>query len=450
MCNIISFRFTCGHALRRRRSRCGGTKHKITANSIKAACIAESFLTIYLRIECGPCQHKTWEDEWRLKLERANTFLTKLHQHNLPGVEAVTALVKELEAEYATASWDTRNMFAHAPKPSVTRVQYSHYERKASKLPQEVRPEDIVDKRTKEWAEMELHEYDDNYEASTDPIHPVSTDYSHPLDDDDGAWILQHLSPEDVAGTQFDSGLDFNNTDHGWNWDGNSSNLEIEEAKDEWQPQDTILDHEETGKHPSDETGTGLVARGPDTLVSSAATTFISTATTAQDEDDRARVAQVIETFWSVVNHNIAAEDHPAPESSSSSANGNDKDSNNTLTALLNGLTLSAPPAPSPPEPYHPPSQVWTDGPSDLLTPPPFPTSSSLLPPRLTLERSPNSTRAWYDKQRVFLLQRRTKDGGIDVSKFYKDWLYISRCEIRDFEGCGGRMIKDPLVVQRG
>jgi hypothetical protein len=454
MCNIISFRFTCGHALRRRRSRCGGTKHKITANSIKAACITESLLTIYLRIECGPCQHKTWEDEWRLKLERANTFLTKLRQHNLPGVEAVTALVKELEAEYATASWDTRNMFAHAPKSSVTRVQYSHYEKKASKLPQEVRPEDIIDKRTKAWAEMELHEYDDNYEASTDPIHPVSTDYSHPLDDDDGAWILQHLSPEDLAGTQFDSGLDFNNTDHGWNWDGNSSNLEIEEAKNEWQSQNTFQDHEETGIKPCDEIGTGLVAWGPHTL-KSLTTTLTSTPTTTQDEEHKARVAQVIETFWSVVNHSSATTNHSASHSSSSSSNDNDKDNDGNILKNLSDLTLTnshntPQPSPPPPELHHSPSSLWTDGPSDLLTPPPSPTSSSLLPHRLPLERSPNSTRAWYDKQRTFLLQRRTKDGGVDMTKFYKDWLYISRCEIRDFEGCEGRMIKDPLVVQRG
>jgi hypothetical protein len=104
MCNIITFRFVCQHTLRRRRSRCSGTKHRITANSIKAACVAESFLTIYLRIQCGPCQHTTWEAEWKLKLERANTFLTKLRQRNLPGVEEITALVKELEAEYTTAS----------------------------------------------------------------------------------------------------------------------------------------------------------------------------------------------------------------------------------------------------------------------------------------------------------------------------------------------------------
>jgi hypothetical protein len=333
MCNIITFRFSCQHTLRRRRSRCSGTKHKITANGIKAACVAESFLTIYLRIQCGPCQHTAWEAEWKLKLERANTFLTKLHQRHLPGIEEITALVKGLEAEYTTASWDTRTMFAHAPKASITRVKHSQYERKASKLPQEVRPEDIVHKTTKKWTEMEVDDYDDDYIASTDPIHPVSTDYSHPLDDDDGAWILQHLSSEDVAGTQSDPGLDFNNADHGWNWADDSSSLEIEVQKVKWQEQATKQDNENTRIQPFDATATGIIAYGPAIHASSSMTTIhLTNPTTKKAEDeDKAQVDQVIETFRSVINHKDTAQSHPTLQS---------PNDDNTLAALLNDLTL--------------------------------------------------------------------------------------------------------------
>jgi hypothetical protein len=335
MCNIITFRFVCQHTLRRRRSRCSGTKHRITANSIKAACVSESFLTIYLRIQCGPCQHTTWEAEWKLKLARANTFLTKLRQRNLPGVEEITALVKELDAEYTTASWDTRTMFAHAPKASITRVKHSQYERKASKLPQEVRPEDVVDKATKKWTEMAVDDYDDDYIASTDPIHPVSTDYSHPLDNDDGAWILQHLSSEDAAGIQSDLGLGFNNADHGWNWADDSSSPETEVQKYEWQEQETVQDNEKARAQPFDATTTGVIACGPAIYASSSTTTFhLTNPTTKAEDEHKARVDQVIETFQSVINNKAAAQSHPALQS----PNHND---NNTLTAVLNKLTLS-------------------------------------------------------------------------------------------------------------
>ncbi|KAF2819278.1 hypothetical protein CC86DRAFT_307411 [Ophiobolus disseminans] len=231
MCNIVTFRFTCQHTLRRRRSRCGGTKHKTTVNSTKAACVAESFLTIYLRIDCDPCQHRAWETAWKLKLERANTFLDKLRQRSLSGVDEICVLVKSLEAEYATASWDTRNVFAHAPRPSVTRVKHNFYEKTASKLPQEILPEDVIDKAEKAWGELEEDDYDGNYVASTDPVHPVSTDYSHPWDDDDGDWILQHLSPEDVD-PGFDDTIDLHN--HSWSWGDGDDNPKIGTQANTW------------------------------------------------------------------------------------------------------------------------------------------------------------------------------------------------------------------------
>jgi hypothetical protein len=32
-----------------------------------------------------------------------------------------------------------------------------------------------------------------------------------------------------------------------------------------------------------------------------------------------------------------------------------------------------------------------------------------------------------------------------DLAKFYNDWLNVSRCKIRDFERCEGRMIGEPV-----
>jgi hypothetical protein len=94
MCNIIQFLFSCQHSARLPRSRCKGTKHKVTRTSVRAACTAECFLTIRLQTECSSCQHKTWQEGWKLKLERARTFLAKLTEKRMPGIEAVATLVK--------------------------------------------------------------------------------------------------------------------------------------------------------------------------------------------------------------------------------------------------------------------------------------------------------------------------------------------------------------------
>jgi len=439
MCNIVTFRFTCQHTLRQRRSRCGGTRHKITANSRKAACIAESSLTIYLQIECDRCQHTAWEDAWKLKLERAKTFVAKLQQRDIPGVEEVAALVKELEAEYATASWNTRTMFAHGPKPSVTRVKHTFYKKAASRLPQELRPEDIVDKTDKEWTEMEGHEYDGNYEASTDPVHPVITDYSHPLDEDDGAWILDHLSEAGVVEMPDGDHFDFENG-HGWSWGEENTDPEPQTTAEKWQ--------EEVAK-PAEGTGTGqtaenndntLMAWGPEANASLSTATIQLNGMTRREEEHKAKIEQVIATFWSVVNQNVPSTglqpSTPPPSSEDTS-----------ITPLLETLDISSTPAPEStiPPPHLHRTVSWTDGSSDsppsstLSTTTPFTPATS--PPRSATPPSPNSTRSWYDKHRKVLKWRREAD----VNKYYRDRLYISRCEIRDFEGPEGNVIRDPV-----
>ncbi|KAH7359657.1 hypothetical protein BKA66DRAFT_400831, partial [Pyrenochaeta sp. MPI-SDFR-AT-0127] len=214
MCNVIMFQFACRHTLRRRRSRCKGTKHKKTRTSIKAACTAESFLTIVVRVDCGPCQYASWEHEWMLKLERAKFFKQKYKEYGMPGVEIITNLVEELENDYSSALWSSRNMFAQTPRSSVPRVPISEYRKTPSPLSNEVHSEDIVEvTRNKIWTEMDVNEYDCNYIAIT---NPTSTDCSHPLDDDDGSWALDYLSSEKKEYPSENIELDFHAS--GWNW----------------------------------------------------------------------------------------------------------------------------------------------------------------------------------------------------------------------------------------
>jgi hypothetical protein len=357
MCNIVTFRFTCQHTLRRRRSRCGGTKHKITATSTKAACIAESFLTIYLRIECDPCQHKAWEAVWKLKLARANTFLTKVRQRAMPGSEEIAVLVKHLEAEYTTASWNTRTMFAHAPKPSITRVKHSWYERATSKLPRELRPEDIIEKKTKEWTEMDDEDYDGNYEASTDPLHPVSTDYSHPLDDDDGAWILQHISEEDMAGNRDSVGFDFGNG-HGWSWGEDNNVSDSLETTGQWQENPTEHNEQERSTRSNQDTGESLVAEAPNADSIYSTDDIYITARQGKEAEHKAKVEEVIQAFWSVVNHNDKYTEPQTPPTTPAP-------NTNALASVLACLHVDDCESFSTRKPTTPPREhtLWTDGP---------------------------------------------------------------------------------------
>jgi hypothetical protein len=412
MCNIVTFRFICEHTLRRQRSRCGGTKHRITSSSIKAACIAESYLTIHLKIGCGACQHKAWEESWELKLEIANTFLAKLRQRNMPGAAETCALVRELETQYATATWDTRNMFASVPKPSVKRVKHNYYEKAASKLTQEVLPEDVIEKKHKEWAKMDEEDYDGNYVASTDPIHPVSTDYSHTLDDDDGAWILQHLSPQEIEPSLSD-GFDLHN--HGWSWGESDNGLHTEEVT---QPEHIAEDFSEDKGTISTRSNTSmdLVAWGPE-ITKTSTSKITMNGQHDNEAQHSARVKQVLNAFWSAVNAApLDPRDTPTPHSTN-------------LDNLLEDLDLSKGHSAQSTSTIIPRQHPCTD-----------------FPPRPPLRPSTYSTRSCYDEQREIL--RRRKDA--DVNKYHADWLHVSRCEMRDAEGPEGRKIWEPLKVKRG
>ncbi|KAF2125992.1 hypothetical protein P153DRAFT_346760 [Dothidotthia symphoricarpi CBS 119687] len=232
MCKVIQFRFTCHHTLRLRKSSCGGTRHKTTRNSTKAACNADAYITRTLSHDCGACQQKEWDDTWKRKLERAESFAKTLTGRGIPGTEEVAELVKQLEAQYAAAAWDMRHAFAHAHRPSVARVGISHREIALSPLSREVRPEDVVERvQFKDWAHEE-YEYDGDYVASTDPMHPVdNTSYSHPLYYDDDSWVLNHLTAEEIQDEGPGVAFDFGESTWGWDDDSETPTAGSEHGK---------------------------------------------------------------------------------------------------------------------------------------------------------------------------------------------------------------------------
>ncbi|KAF2852649.1 hypothetical protein T440DRAFT_420661, partial [Plenodomus tracheiphilus IPT5] len=360
MCNVIQYYFACTHSFRRRRSQCFGTKHKTTRTSTKAACNAESFLTVHVRADCGSCQLAQWEQAWKLKLQRAKSFRDKLRETSLPAYEEIESLITELENEYTQASWDTRNLFALVAKRPVARVGISDYTKVPSPLAQEVLPEDVIEPgKCKEWAEMDDNDYDEDYIASTDPMHPVSTNYSHPSDDDDGTWVLQHLAglSEDEVTGEVDSPNGFEGS--GWSW--GEENL--------------ATDYLPIARHPNE--GTNEVI-GP------------------SDEEQlrRDQVAEVVKSFWSIVN-------------------GNDQNPLKTPEPSLSKISDDTP---------------STTSPSRTRHTHPIPTTTA------------PSTSAMYDRYRNVLRRRRPED----PRKYYSDWLVVARYEARAFEGPEGWRICDP------
>jgi hypothetical protein len=304
MCNILTFRFACTHTLPHRRSRCAGTKHRVTATSIRAACTAQSFLELRLRTACGPCQQAAWDASWKARLARANAFLTGLRERDLPGAREVGDLVKGLGEEYAREEWGSRSVFAGANKAGAARVKHSYHVRTASKLPYEVRPEDVVETRAKEWADMDERDYDGDYVASSDPIHPVSTDYTHPWEDDDGAWAVRYLEAE--GGDGDGAGEDALDLDaHGsWVWDGggdaSASNENTESTTRDSETQTTH--HDGWPGHQDD---------SPD--ASPDATTQLASNDARPAPEHTAQISQVIQAFWSLLDAATTPPQPPLP-----------------------------------------------------------------------------------------------------------------------------------------
>jgi hypothetical protein len=355
----------------------------------------------------------------------------------MPGLNEISTLVKELEEQHYVASWEARNMQIppHAFKKSVARVGISDHQTAPSPLKQEVRPEEVVDSRkehVKDWTEMNEDDYDGDYVASTDPIHPVNTDYSHPLDDDDGSWILNHFSPEEMVSPVGD--LDFDQNSWSWDDNDNDSNKGINSMLAASQEENTTS---QIGDN-------DLLAWGPEATIPSISTDISMRCSDIKERLGREQKELIIETFWSVVNECVQIKEQAA-EDISGILHSLDITSTGLKHSLTTSTSHSFPSAPilSP--------QSWMDGSSDIPSSTSSPTSPctftfSSRPTRPPTLPSPNSTRSVYDKQRTFLKKRLQDSANQD--KYYSDLLLVSRWEARAVEGPEGRYIADPQTVR--
>ncbi|KAH6878218.1 hypothetical protein BKA58DRAFT_90911 [Alternaria rosae] len=390
MCNVIHFFFRCQHLLRLRRSRCKGTKHKMTRTSVRAACTAESFLTVYVQTDCSSCEHKLWESNRESKLGRARSFLAKLTEKRMPGVDEISTIVRELDEQYYMASWDARNMQIplHSFKKSVARVSITDHQTARSPLAQEVRPEDVVDPKNhvKDWTEMDENDYDGDYIASTDPIHPVSTDYSHPLDDDDGSWILNHFSPEEMETEAAD--LDFDQ--NGWSWDNNDHSND----KDSDKGRIPLLAKSQEENTTSQIGRNDLIAWGPEASASSMLLKISMDGLSMEQKHAKEQKELITGAFWVVVNEFTELQ----RQSDSKMED---------MNVILRSLDIPhITPTPSPPFTPSKSPHMCVDGPLDALHPPradSAPLSTFISPPSTptppTTPSSLNSTRTAYNKQ---------------------------------------------------
>ncbi|KAI4629795.1 uncharacterized protein J4E87_002982 [Alternaria ethzedia] len=355
--------------------------------------------------------------------------MAKLIEKRMAGVDEISTLVRELDEQYYVASWDARNMqiSSHAFKKSVARTA-------RSPLTQEVRPEDVVDpkKHNKDWTEMDANDYDGDYIASTDPIHPVSTDYSHPLDDDDGSWIFNHFSPEEMEPTAGD--LDFDQ--NGWSWDNSDHANDSDSEKGGIRVVAKSQEENTTSQIGDND----LIAWGPEASASSKLSKISMDGLSMEQRHAEEQRKIIIDAFWIVVNE-------PTESQRQSDSEIDD------LNVILRSLNIShdTPTASTPCIPTRPP-HMWVDGPSDASDTP-RPNSSTFVSPPSTPDRSitppsPNSTRTAYNKQRKFLKKRLQEDANRD--KYYSDLLLVSRFEARAFEGLEGRFIADPQMVRTG
>ncbi|KAF9691754.1 hypothetical protein EKO04_010389 [Ascochyta lentis] len=358
----------------------------------------------------------------------AERFLQKLKEKNLPGVQEIAALVEQLIEEYNMASWNTRILFPHLGKERCLRINLGYFKKTSSPLRQELLPEDVPEPPNITPADDQDYVYDWNYVASTDPIHPVDTNYAHPLDGVDPCWMLNHLTPEEFAESSGDVGFDISEAETMWA----DNTASIYSTTDNWREASDATVKDPT-KH--DLPGDSAVE----------APLFPPAAQTESSEIGELRakhIEMVVREFWKVVND----EDPSGILSPSCSSNDltiqlnniHVSDSSGTSNELYAGLLTPPATPPQPPtygscdQPYHedPPSTDERRPP--LLSPASHPTTTS----RTTLIHSPSTANP--------------PSSNATRSSYYQDVLALSRCEIKDVEGPSGRFVPDPPMPRDG
>jgi hypothetical protein len=451
MCKVVKYWFACHHGFCLRHSKCGGTKHKNTRSGLTTACKSESYLNFVFTVNCGPCQHRVFESAWNHKLELAEAFLNKLKEKRLPGVREVDALVEQLKEQFNTATWGTRTLFPHAHKERTVRVSLGYFEKAPSPLSREVLPEDIPEPPEIVGPDHPDYDYDWDYVASTDPIHPVDTNYAHPLDEVDLSWMLNHLSPEEFD--QSGDGIGFNADEAEMAWAGSleeadTGSTQWDDATTDWTSEATGLAGSNMDSVPASERSTRGTMLHPRSEACMQNKHLLSE-----------RVDMVIQYFWRLISGCDPSE-HPSQVATSAS--------DQEIVDILESLRISTPssdhktpqtglltPPPTPPRPV---TDRVCDSNSTVATPqalPKDPTSllpvgvesQSLTSPSQSAQTpTPDSTSSFYDKWR----RHASFTAKVDRTKFNEELLLSSRCEIKNVEGAHGRFVLDPQLPRYG
>lgn len=293
MCKVIQYQFTCGHYIKQRSSRCGGTRSKETRTSRKAACSAEPYISIKLSFGCNECQLGAWVARWKARLERARTFRNGLLERRLLGAEGVSELVRGLEEEYAVAAWNLKNVFPHTRTRTVGRVKPVREEeqrrREHSLLSHEVRPDEVV-LSTKN--NQDQGDEDSSDQLTTDhSCSAIPIDYTHPLEHADDSWVYDQFTEEELQSPP-DVDAGFDPTLSGWEWGGDSGGGD-----------DRDDDAQNLAPLASEiHVSTNLTACGPRAEPSSSASHLGLEDFITNDQRQQSMIDESIKTFWEVVN----------------------------------------------------------------------------------------------------------------------------------------------------
>ncbi|KAF2448238.1 hypothetical protein P171DRAFT_481321 [Karstenula rhodostoma CBS 690.94] len=408
MCTVIYYTFGCGHYVTRCQSRCGGTKVKERQDSRRAACTAVGYVTIKRLSTCSKCSRDSWVSRWQTRLEKAKQFHDELVKDKLPGAPKVSELIKELDKTYELELWELRNTIPYEDRAKIRRVgpaKVKWSKLLPSPLTREVQPEEVV---MPVITEPVYIEDDDDWVRSTDPMHPIDTNYELVCAgiDDEYLDFLTGEEPGEIAEPKQDNP---NPSATSWDWSdevkGSTDNPES------WNPCSNNNGETSDELEPSAGPMTAWGLTAEDTL--SSGEIGIDGLLT-QEEKQQGQIQEVIKAFWDVVNI-TDNDDHPP--STTKLAEG----TNINTAAFGSGNTSDL-------------QHLWVDGPSET----PLPVQSTQDQPQPNAPHRANSTNTKYDAFRRAIPHLKPS------TEYYAQWLVECRLEIREMVGPEGAWIPDP------
>jgi hypothetical protein len=224
----------------------------------------------------------------------------------MPGIEEVTVLVGALEDDFWSASWNTRTAFPHLHKESGIRINLGHFKKAPSPLRQEVMSEDVSDPPEIIGPDDPGYEYDWDYVASTDPLHPVDTNYAHPFDNVDPSWMLSHLSSEELEASSDKVGFNANEADTLWADDieePGSTNISMNNDITWW-------DQNETSAISTTPTNEEL-AWGPEVETPPSRSVARNHDQNYNEQSQKQRIQMIIDEFWKLIHDSESSEPTP-------------------------------------------------------------------------------------------------------------------------------------------